>query len=338
MKRKILFGLGGLVGVLVVGATGFVLWARANGNPRFERPATGLVASTDPAVIAEGEYLFHGPMHCTACHDASKEVAFKRKPGEKVEPIGGMTWDMGPLGRPVAANLTSDKATGLGAKSDEHIAQVLKYGIGEDGHLRTFMALAVAPVSDRETVALLSYVRTLPPKEHQVPAEEWGLMAEALVALGVFAPKTAQPPPFVAASAEPDPARGAYLANGPALCVMCHSPYDMFNGMALKGEKFSGCYAPEAGHDDPAVELCPPNLTPHETAGHITAWSEEAFLGRFKSGVYTHGDTPMPWTNFSNMTDADLRSIYRYLRTLPPNARNPGPPVRPIGTFEMPEG
>jgi len=337
MRRKLIVAAGTVFALLVCTIIAALAYAKLRGNPVFDRPNTGLRASNDPAVIAEGEYLFHGPMHCTACHDTSKEMAFKRKPGEKVDPIGGMDWDMGPLGRPVSANLTSDKATGLGSKSDEHIAQVLKYGIGEDGKLRVFMAIAVAAMTDREVVALLSYLRTLAPKQHRVDEERWGVMTELLIALEKFAPKLAKPVPHVAPAAGPTVERGSYLANGPALCTMCHSPYDFMDGMKLKGALFSGCFEPEVGHDDTTIETCPPNLTPHPTAGHITAWTEEMFLTRIKSGAFTSTESPMPWVNYANMTDNDIRSIYRYLRTVPPSARNPGPPVRAAGSYQMPQ-
>lgn len=335
MGRKILIGVGVVVGLLLVLITSAVAFAKIKGNPTFDFARTGLRASRDPALIAEGEYLFHGPMHCTACHDASKEVAFQCKAGTKVEPIGGMSWDMGPMGTLVSANLTSDKATGLGAKSDEHIARVLKYGTGEDGKLRAFMALGVASITDHEIVALLSYLRTLPARKHAVEAERLGVAAELLVASGAIAPKHMKAAAYVPPTAEPSPKRGEYLANGPALCVGCHSPYDFLDGMTLEGPKFSGCLAAEPGHEDTSIETCAPNLTPHPTAGRITSWSEDQFLARFKSGVFTTKESPMPWMNFSNMTETDMRSIYRYLRSLPPSPRDPGPPVRKVGTFEM---
>jgi mono/diheme cytochrome c family protein len=337
MRRKILVAVGTVLGIVVLLAGGTLAFAKVKGNPTFTLPATDLVASQDPAVIAEGDYLFHGPMHCTACHDASKEVAFTRTAKEKVDPIGGMFWDMGPMGRPVSANLTSDKGTGLGAKSDEHIARVLKHGVGEDGKLRPFMALAVATVTDREIVALLSYMRTLPAKAHAVEAEQWGPVAELLIATGAIGPKHLPPAKFVAPSTEPDAKRGEYLANGPALCFACHSPYDFLDGMKLTGAKFSGCFEPEAGHEDTSIETCAPNLTPDPKAGHIAAWSEDLFVARFQSGAFISKDSPMPWSNFSNMTDGDLRSIYRYLRSLPPSPRVTGPTVRKLGSFQPPE-
>jgi mono/diheme cytochrome c family protein len=337
MKRRLLLGFASVLALLVVLIGGALLFATLRGNPTFSLPDTGLKASSDPAVIAEGEYLFHGPMHCTACHDSSKEVAFTRKPQEKVDPIGGMVWDMGPMGRPVSANLTADKATGLGAKSDEHIARVLQHGVGEDGKLRPFMAIAVAPITAREIVALLSYLRTLPAKAHAVEEEQWGIVAKLLIATGAIGPKHMQPARFVAPASEPNPKRGEYLANGPALCFACHSPYDFLDGMKLTGAKFSGCFEPEPGHDDTSIETCAPNLTPDPNAGHITAWSEDMFLARFRSGAYTTQESPMPWVNFSNMTEPDLRSIYRYLRSLPPSPRATGPTVRKVGSFQAPK-
>lgn len=337
MKRKVLIGLGVALGLPIVVAVGAFVYAKLAGNPTFDVANTGLHASQDPAVIAEGEYLFHGLMHCTACHDTSKEASYSRRAHDKVEPLGGMVWDMGPMGRPVSANLTSDKATGLGGKSDEHIARVLKHGVGEDGKLRPFMAIAVAPITDREVVALLSYLRTLPPKAHQVDKEEWGPVAQLLIATGAISPKHMAPAAYVAPSSEPDPKRGEYIANGPALCFGCHSPYDFLGGMALKGDKFSGCFEPEAGVDDTSIETCAPNLTPDPKAGHITGWSEDEFTARFQSGAFTSKESPMPWVNFSNMTETDIRSIYRYLRSLPPSPRLTGPTVRKVGSFTPPE-
>ncbi len=39
----------------------------------------------------------------------------------------------------------------------------------------------------------------------------------------------------------------------------------------------------------------------------------------------------MPWENFAEMTDADVRSLYRYFRSLAPVAVVAGPSHRPAG-------
>ncbi len=83
--------------------------------------------------------------------------------------------------------------------------------------------------------------------------------------------------------------------------------------------------------------MCAPNLTPHPKAGHLNPWTEEQFVSRFKSGAFTHKESPMPWANFSNLTETDVRSLFQYLRSLPPSARESGPPIRNIGVFKMPK-
>jgi cytochrome c553 len=62
------------------------------------------------------------------------------------------------------------------------------------------------------------------------------------------------------------------------------------------------------------------NLTPDPTG--IGSWSEEMFVKALKTGRHL-GDgrmilPPMPWQSFAQMSDDDLKSIYAYLKTLPP--------------------
>ena len=65
------------------------------------------------------------------------------------------------------------------------------------------------------------------------------------------------------------------------------------------------------------------NLTPDTLTGS-GAWTEELFLKIIRSGKFMGSDAgrpimpPMPWQNYSQMTDDDLKSIFAYLRTLKP--------------------
>ncbi|MCB9281068.1 MAG: diheme cytochrome c-553 [Lewinellaceae bacterium] len=75
------------------------------------------------------------------------------------------------------------------------------------------------------------------------------------------------------------------------------------------------------------------NLTPDETG--IGNWSEAQFLKAIREGKSKGLDggrpllPPMPWFVYRNMTDEDLKSIFAYLKTLPP-VRNIVPaPVPP---------
>jgi cytochrome c553 len=67
------------------------------------------------------------------------------------------------------------------------------------------------------------------------------------------------------------------------------------------------------------------NLTPDRNTG-LGIWTEEMFVAAMRTG--RHMGTareilpPMPWPAIRNASDADLKSIYAYLRTLKPVANH----------------
>ena len=64
------------------------------------------------------------------------------------------------------------------------------------------------------------------------------------------------------------------------------------------------------------------NLTPDETG--IGNWSEAQFLKAIKEGKFKGMDNtrpllpPMPWTEYRNLPDEDLKAIFAYLKTIKP--------------------
>ena len=72
------------------------------------------------------------------------------------------------------------------------------------------------------------------------------------------------------------------------------------------------------------------NLTPDDTG--IGAWTFDNFLTAIRKGKYKGLEgsrdllPPMPWQMYRNMTDEDLKSIFTYLKSLPPvNNQVPAP-------------
>jgi hypothetical protein len=63
------------------------------------------------------------------------------------------------------------------------------------------------------------------------------------------------------------------------------------------------------------------NLTPEQNSG-LGIWTEEMFVRAIRTGRHMGTSRqimpPMPWQVYRNMTDEDLKSIYAYLRTIPP--------------------
>jgi mono/diheme cytochrome c family protein len=109
-----------------------------------------------------------------------------------------------------------------------------------------------------------------------------------------------------------DAKRGLYLSKAGG-CLGCHTeakpgaqPYA--GGRALK-TPFGTFYGP--------------NITPHLQAG-IGRWTEEDFFRAMRQGVRPDGAhyfPAFPYPSFTKITDADLRDLWAYLRTLAPSSR-----------------
>jgi mono/diheme cytochrome c family protein len=76
------------------------------------------------------------------------------------------------------------------------------------------------------------------------------------------------------------------------------------------------------------------NLTPEPNSG-IGIWTEDLFIKALRTGRHWGQARPilppMPWQNYSRMTEEDLKAMYAYLRTIPPVANSvpesiPAPP------------
>jgi mono/diheme cytochrome c family protein len=320
--------VGGLVGLALLTGIGLVVYVQVAYNVDYPRtPLPAITARTDAATIARGEYLVHAVAHCSTCHQPVENL-HARTVDFAAPLVGGYTWELGPqgmVGSFTARNLTPH-ATGIGAMSDGQLARAIRHGVDERGKLSVMMRIAVGPMSDEDLTAIVSWLRAQPPVEARRPHYDLGLLGK-VVALDLR-PRLDTPPTHVP-EGEISVARGKYLADGPAACAGCHTPADPMSGFARSGALFSGEGEAEADPTNPSQEIIAPNLTPDPETGHIARWSEDAFVARFRAGRIVRG-SKMPWEGFARMTENDLRSIYRYLRTVPPARRKIGPTVRPI--------
>jgi mono/diheme cytochrome c family protein len=73
------------------------------------------------------------------------------------------------------------------------------------------------------------------------------------------------------------------------------------------------------------------NLTPEELTG-IGIWTEDIFVNTIRRGRHWGVSRPllppMPWQVYRNMTDEDLKSVFAFLRTIPP-IHNQVPDAKP---------
>jgi mono/diheme cytochrome c family protein len=172
----------------------------------------------------------------------------------------------------------------------------------------------------------------------------------------------APPPPPPPAAPQPTPVeRGQYIVNTGG-CHDCHTPWKMGAqgpepdmSRALSGHpagakvgappKFGGGWA-WAGYETNTAFAGPwgisfaANLTPNELVG-IGIWTEDMFVRAIKTGKHMGEASsrdilpPMPWPAYRNLTDADLKAVYAYLRTLPPSDNRVPDPVAPPDMGKM---
>ena len=109
-----------------------------------------------------------------------------------------------------------------------------------------------------------------------------------------------------------DAKRGEYLAKAGG-CLGCHTEEKE------KAAPFAGGRALKT----PFGTFYGPNITPHPEAG-IGKWSEADFMRAMREGRRPDGANyfpAFPYPSFTLVTDADLRDLWAFLRSLPANAR-----------------
>jgi mono/diheme cytochrome c family protein len=153
--------------------------------------------------------------------------------------------------------------------------------------------------------------------------------------------------------------RGSYLVASIG-CNDCHSPKKMGpNGPYVDTTKMLSGFpsnepVPVAGAEDiknglvvfsgdltsaigPWGTTFAANITSDATG--IGNWKEEQFKNALRHGKYKGLDgermlmPPMPWEDFTNLTDADIAAIFTYLKSTKP-VNNVVPAFRPAGKAE----
>ncbi len=108
--------------------------------------------------------------------------------------------------------------------------------------------------------------------------------------------------------------RGRYLVTVMS-CGDCHTP-GTFYGAPSAARRLSGS---DIGWRGPWGVTFARNLTPDMDSG-LGYWSEDEIVKAIRSGVKNDGTPilpPMPWQNYSALTDADAHAIAAYLMSLP---------------------
>ncbi len=278
--------------VICVGAV-FAISTRRIGRtwpPTDIRPVT---IARDSTAIARGGHLAEAVTRCVHCH------------GEDLS--GRMFINDPAFGQIPAPNLTRGKGGRGMAYGEQDLVRLLRRGIKPDGR-----AAAIMPsdsyrfLGDADLGAIIAWVNSKPPVEHEWPAPKYGPVFRALVAFGVPlfpADRIAADNQAIAAAPAPGPTPeyGRYLTliGG---CSYCHDP-SFSGGKVVGGDPKS----------PPAT-----NLTP----GGIGGWTEADFVKVLRTGRRYGDNAPinndfMPWRESGHMTDEEIHAVWLYLQSLP---------------------
>jgi len=269
-----------------------------------------------PARIERGKYLANHISVCMDCHSTRDTTLFAGPivagnfggGGEK------FSQDMGFPGVFYSKNITP---YALENWTDGEVFRAITEGVRKDG-TALFPVMpyhAFGQLDQEDLYSIIAYVRSLPPVKNDVPESKADFPVNFLINTMPSKASLGNKP------AESDMlATGKYLVTA-AACVECHSKMD--KGAKVPGTEFGG--GMEFGL--PAGTTRSANITSDKKTG-IGAWSEEAFVKRFKmyadSSYSPHKvgpkdmNTPMPWMMYAGMTEKDLKAIYSYLQSLKP--------------------
>lgn len=317
MKKVFKFIGYGLVGILAVIAAGVIYMQYAFPNVD---AAPAITVKATPELLEKGEYLANHVAVCIDCHSERDWSRFAGPVVPGTEGKGGDRFDhsMGFPGVFYAKNITSDKETGLGSWTDGEIYRAITAGVNKNGDplFPVMPYKSFSQMQEQDVYAIIAYLRTLDPIKNKIPESDADFPMNLLLRTMPSTPENN----MKAVLDDDQLSRGKYLVTI-ASCNECHTPAE--KGTPIAGKELAGGFEFKL----PSGTLRSANITPDEETG-IGAWSEEAFVARFKQHenpemanqklAPNDFNTIMPWGMYAGMTEKDLRAIYQYLRTVEP--------------------
>jgi mono/diheme cytochrome c family protein len=244
---------------------------------------------------------------CASCHTADPAKPFAG--GKRIDtPFGGI----------YSPNLTPDRDTGLGSWSEDNFYRALRHGVAPNGsrYYPAFPYPNFSKLTRQDILAIRANLATLAPVRNTPPPQElrWPFNYR-IVMRGwnwlFFKPGILTPDQQKSAEWN----RGRYLVEGAGHCGACHTPKNYFGAdktaQALSGNEVGGWYAPRL---DGAART------------GLKSWSVEDITEYLQSGrnAKSHAGGLMAEVvvgSTSKMSDADVRAIAEYLKSLPQSRR-----------------
>jgi len=266
--------------------------------------------------VKRGDYLVNAVANCMHCH-ADRDFTKHGGP-----PVPGTEGKGGQKKGVWVSNITP---AALASRTDEEIIRTITTGINHLGDtlFATMPYMSYKYLTRYDAESIVAYLRTLKPINNKVPPRDLsnrpvGILTSMYQDWYENDVYQDLDQPLLDSVSQ----KGKYLVTIGG-CVACHTNIDL-KLLAFKRDSLlaGGQLSNKPGQK---FKVLSANITPDSATG-IGAWTEEVFLAKFASyrnkEMYAHDpgkyNSEMPWSIFANMTDEDIRSIYRYLRTVKP--------------------
>ena len=281
--------LGVLIVLLLLAAGTLILKTNSQLNKVHTVQAEEIVVPKDAASIARGNLWAHS--ECIHCHgpDLAGKVMID-------DPMIGTIYSL---------NLTPGKGGAGEEFKDSDWVLAIRHGVNPEGHSFIIMPSSdFYNFSDSDLGDIIAYLKSLPPVDKELPDPAVRPLGKVLIGAGAFGKiiqadiinHTAARPTAPAAGVTAD--YGKYLVSVSG-CFVCH------------GENLTGGQSGEPGAPPS------PSLT---IGGKLADWSEADFIKTLRTGVDPSNEKLtdfMPWKDFGQTTDENLKAIWLYLRSLP---------------------
>jgi mono/diheme cytochrome c family protein len=241
---------------------------------------------------------------CGSCHTL---------PGSGHELAGGRPIET-PFGTLLAPNITPDTETGIGAWTDDEFVNALTKGTGRNG-TQLYPAMPYTyytKLTRDDALAIRAYLNTIPAVHNTVKSNQLPFPFNMRWTMAIWNELFFRPQTFARDTHESAQwNRGAYLAEGPAHCGMCHTPKNFLgadnNSQRLQGYNLQGWFAP--------------NITGDSRRG-LGSWSADDIAtyletGHNKIAMTTGLMSETLSLSTSRMREDDLKAIAVYLKGQP---------------------
>lgn len=266
-----------------------------------------------------GKYLVAAG-NCVSCHTREDGSSF----------AGGVAFET-EFGTIYSTNISSDPELGIGNWSFEEFEAAIRHGKRPDGEnlYPVFPYPSYTIISDEDVAAIYAYLKTIAPVQYSPPENDLGFPYNQRWLMGLWNSLY-----FDEGRYEPKPEqserwnRGAYLVEGLGHCGMCHSPRNFMGAIDTDLAMTGGTYLTTI--EGKLSVWSAPNLTSSDNG--LAMWHEDDIRDYLKLGVSHRAGVFGPMNKVvlnstRHLSTEDVTAMAVYLRSLPANSQDIGPPA-----------